>query len=227
MPKKSESKNNKSNGTQAHYRALDRRSKRKIAYTFVFLVVLTTAVFVTTTPRPRDDFFQLYVLGNKGLAANYFPGSSLGNISVGAQDNWTLNVINKFSSVQLVQVLVKLGNISSSFPISNQSRPADLPVVTSFLGTLEPNETWQIPFQWRVSSFTTNSNLYYLSLKINNEAYAASVPAINGEDFRFIFELWSASAPSTNSLHFGWNDNGEMEAAWLQIYFNVTSTITS
>lgn len=210
------------------YKALDERGKRKLAYTIVFLIVLATGVFVATTPRPRDNFFQFYVLGNSGLAANYFPNKSNGSIAVGAEDNWTLNVINKFNSVQLVEILVKLGNLSSSSPISNLSQPANLPVITSFLASLEPNQTWTIPFQWNVSSVSIRSTSNYLSLGINNEAYSTSVPAINGTNYRFIFELWSASSPVTNSLHFGWQgqegDTPQPEAAWLQIYFNVTST---
>lgn len=219
----------KQNKASRSFRTLDEHSKRRLTYTILFLIVLTTGVFVTTTPKPRDNFFQFYVLGNSGLAANYFPNKSNGSLAVGVQDNWTLNVINKFNSVQLVKIVVKLGNISSSAPISNQSQPANLPVVTSFLATLEPNQSWTTPFQWNISSVSIGSNNnYYLSLGINNEAYDTSVPATNGDNFRFIFELWSASSPITNSLHFGWEgqegDTPQPEAAWLQIYFNVTST---
>jgi hypothetical protein len=210
------------------YREIGERSKRKIAYAIVFIIVLTTGIFVTTTPRARDNFFQFYVLGNSGLAGNYFPADSNGSISAGVRDNWTLDVINKFATVQLVEILVKLGNTTSSPPISNQSTPANLPVVASFLGALEPNQSWQIPFQWNVSNVKTSPpNYYYLTLRINNETYPTSIPATSGEDFRFIFELWSASSPSTNSLHFGWvgqeGDTPQPEAAWLQMYFNVTS----
>jgi hypothetical protein len=205
---------------------LDGRSKRKLTYAVIFVIVLVTGVFVATTPRPSDDFFQFYVLGNQGLAANYFPARSNGTIAVGPQDNWTLNVINKFPTVQLVELVVKLGNLTSSAPNSTLSEPANLPVVTTFLAVLKPNQTWQVPFTWNVSSVRVSSDYHYLSLTIDNQLYSTSVPAINGDNFRFIFELWSASPPSTNSVHFGWvgreGDTPQPEAAWLQIYFNVT-----
>jgi hypothetical protein len=206
---------------------LDKRSKRKLTYAVIFIIVLLTGVYVTTTPRPGDDFFQFFILGNNGLAADYFPNNSTGTISVGVQDNWTLNVINKFPGVQLVELEVKLGNLSSTAPNSTFFKPADLPVITTFLAVLKPNATWQIPFDWNISGSTQTSGYRHISLIINNESYSTSTSALNGDNFRFFFELWSASTPNTNNLHFGWlgreGDAPQPEAAWLQVYFNVTT----
>ena len=205
---------------------LDKRSKRKLTYAIIFVIVLTTGVYVTTTPRPGDYFFQFYVLGNNGLAADYFPAGSNGTMGVGVQDNWTLNVINKFPSVQVVELVVKLGNLTTPAPNSTLFKPADLPIVTSFFAVLKPNQTWTVPFKWNVSGSAVSSNYRYIALTINNQHYSTSTPALNGDNFRFFFELWSASTPNANSLHFGWmgreGDTPQPEAAWLQMYFNVT-----
>jgi hypothetical protein len=206
--------------------SLDKRSKRKLTYAVIFIIVLVTGVYVTTTPRPSDDFFQFFILGNNGLAADYFPNNSTGVISVGVQDNWTLNVINKFPTVQLVELEVKLGNLSTPAPNSTLFRPADLPVITTFLAVLKPNATWQVPFYWNISGSTQTSGYRHISLTVNNESYSTVTTALNGDNFRFFFELWSASTPNANNLHFGWlgreGDTPQPEAAWLQVYFNVT-----
>jgi hypothetical protein len=204
-----------------------KRSKRKITYAVIFIIVLLTGVYLTTTPRPSDDFFQFFILGNNGLAADYFPNNSTGTINMGARDNWTLNVVNKFPNVQFVELVVKLGNLSSAAPNATLFKPADLPVITTFLAVLKPNATWQVPFDWNVSEGTPSSGYLPISLTINNEFYSTSTTALNGDNFRFFFELWSASTPNTNNLHFGWvgreGENPEPEAAWLQVYFNVTA----
>jgi hypothetical protein len=198
------------------------RQRRKLVYTVLFVIILATAVFVITTPRPSDQFFQFYVLGNSGYAGNYFPNGSLGNMTPGVQDNWTLVVANRFQSVQLVELLVKLGNQTTSSP--SNSTPANLPIVASFFVVLAVNQTFRFPFHWEISGLKVDSSDDYdFSLIINNETYASQVTARGGLNFRYIFEIWSATAPETTSLHFGWSDNGQTESAWLQTYFNVTS----
>lgn len=44
-----------------------------IAVFFTLLVVCEMLAYVATTPRPQEQFFQIYVLGSNHMAADYYP----------------------------------------------------------------------------------------------------------------------------------------------------------
>jgi len=200
-------------------------SWRTLCTTFIILlVVFETLVYVTTTPGPKEQFMQLYVLGPTQLTADYYPNNH-SNINLGEQITWYLGVTNDMGSVQLISIRVKISNQTIQSPNDTSALPSPAPAITEFPRFLQDNETWLTPFIWTITNAaTTEGTTRILSLQINNETY--QIPdssATKGYNFRLIFELWTWQTDN-NSFEFGWTTNNEHQTAWLQLWFNVTST---
>lgn len=182
-------------------------------------------VYVATTPRPYEQFFQLYVLGSNRSAGNYYPNGDP-NIRLGDTVVWYVGVTNSMGNVQLVTIRVKLGNETVMSPSNNQTQPSPAPLITEFKRFIKNNETLETQFAWRILNVTAVENsTRILELGINGETYRlVDSSASNGYNFRFIFELWTWQVES-NSFQFGWSAGAQRRAAWLQIWFNMTSPI--
>ena len=189
-----------------------------------FLIVFETVAYVATTPRPGEQFYQLYVLGANHLAADYYPNDDP-NIGLGDSVRWYLGVTNFMGSVQLVAIRVKLGNQTIQPPNDQNATPSQAPLITEFQRFLQDNETWEFSFIWQILNATASGGVTrILGLEINNQTYPVfGVDAENGYNFRFIIELWTWSVDS-GSFGFGWYAGTEQRVAWLQIWFNATAT---
>jgi uncharacterized membrane protein len=201
------------------------QNRRNLLVIFViFLIAFEMIAYVATTPRPREQFFQFYVLGAHHLAADYYPNND-SNIQVGQLVKWYIGVTDLIGSMQLVAVRVKLGNETISAPNDTQSQPSPAPLVTEFMRFIQDNETWAFPFVWRISNISTvDRSTRILQLEINNQTLSVrSSSARDGNNFRLIFELWTWNL-DTSDFEFGWRTTTEHRVAWLQIWFNVTAT---
>ena len=200
-----------------------RNQRTLIVIFFTLLVVFEMIAYVATTPRPHEQFFQLYVLGANRMASDYYPNNNA-EIGVGEPVTWYLGVSNFMGTVQLASIRVKASNQTIAPPDDQQGLESPAPVVTDFARYLQDNETWETPFIWRISNASlSNGHTRILMLQINNETY--QIPdwsASNGHNFRLIFELWTWQTDS-NGFEFGWTTNGEHRIAWLQVWFNMTS----
>ena len=194
-----------------------------IAVFITLLVVCEMVAYVATTPRPREQFFQLYVLGAKHMAADYYPNNDT-DIRIGEPVTWYLGVTDNMGTAQLVAIRVKIGNQTIKPPDDQQALESPAPVVTEFMRFLQENETWETPFVWSISDAVSSGNsTRILTLQINNETYQIQdSSASNGHNFRLIFELWTWQTEA-NAFEFGWTANGEHRVAWLQVWFNMTS----
>lgn len=200
------------------------RNRRNLVVVFVmFLVVFETVAYVATTPRPGEQFFQLYVLGANHLAADYYPNDDP-NIRVGDSVQWYLGVTNFMGSVQLVAIRVKLGNQTIQPPDDQNATPSQAPLITEFQRFLQENETWEFSFIWQILNATSSRGVTrILGLEVNNQTYPVlGVDAQNGYNFRFIIELWTWSVDS-DAFGFGWYAGTERRVAWLQVWFNATA----
>ncbi|MDG7011215.1 MAG: hypothetical protein JRN57_03750 [Nitrososphaerota archaeon] len=200
--------------------AVSRRWWRFLALLAVFLMVLSTGVYLLTTPRPTDSFFQFYVLGNNGTEGDYFAHNN--TMVVNQVENWTLTVGNRFTSSQLVGVVVKLGDSGTILPNGALGAPSNGTEVASYYQVLDTNQNWTLPFAWTITSLTSQGGTDSIGISIDGRAYTTTLPVPpQGGPLKLIFELWSLS-PSSNQMGFGWTSNGKTEGAWLQIYFNMT-----
>jgi len=159
------------------------------------------------------------------MASGYYPGND-SNLRPNIYIRWYLGVTNFMGNVQLVAIRVKLGNQSIAAPNDTQALPSPAPIVVEFMRFLENNETWEMPFFWKISNATTTleGSTRILELGINNETFVLQdSSARNGYNFRLIIELWTWNLES-QGLQFGWSAASEHRVAWLQVWFNVTTT---
>ncbi|MGA2973228.1 MAG: hypothetical protein ABSE39_11505 [Candidatus Bathyarchaeia archaeon] len=200
------------------------KNRRKVIVVFVILIVLCeTIAYLATTPRPTEQFFQLYVLGADHTISHYYPNDNM-NISPGERVAWYLGVVNNMGTVQFISIRVKISNATVKPPDDQQIVESPAPVVTDFARFLEDNETYEIPFVWSISNATQNGGTTrILTLQIDNETYQISDwSARNGYNFRLIFELWTWQT-DINAFEYGWNTIDMHHAAWVQLWFNMTS----
>jgi hypothetical protein len=188
------------------------------------LFVFEIAAYVIITPGPTEKFFQLYVLGPNGIAANYYPNNST-YLKVGENVNWHVGVVNDMGSVQLVAIRIKLGNLTIDAPNDTLATPSPAPMVAEFKQFMPDNGTWEMPFSWEVKNYTTtpDGHVLTLTLAINNATYTIQNPPTcvgSSCNFRMIFELWTWSVITAN-FQFGWSNDGQQQIAWLQLWFNL------
>lgn len=187
-------------------------------------IIFEAASYVATTPQQTEEFFQLYVLGANHMTADYYPNDDP-NIGLGESVSWYLGVTNFMGSVQLVAIRIRLGNQTIQPPNDQTDAPSSAPLVMEFQRFLSDNETWEFPFVWEIMNATTSGGVTrVLGLEINNQTYpVVGLGAQNGFNLRFIIELWTWNVDS-DSFGFGWYAGSQQSVAWLQIWFNATTT---
>jgi hypothetical protein len=202
------------------------QSRRNLLVVFLtLLVIFETVAYVTTTPRPREQFFQLYVLGANRLLSDYYPNDDP-NIGVADLVRWYVGATDFMGSVQLIAIRVKLGNQTIRPPDDLQAQPSPAPLITEFWRFIQDNETWEIPFFWQiVNTDTMGGSTRILEMQINNETYQVpGLSALDGYNFTVILELWTWE-PQSETLQFGWLSGSERRVAWVQVWFNMTNPV--
>ena len=200
------------------------QNRRALIAVFITLLVVSEMVaYVVTTPRPNEQFFQIYVLGANHMAADYYPNGDP-DIRIGEPITWYLGVTDNMGTVQLVSIRVKIGNQTIRPPDDQLALESPAPTVTEFRRFVQDNETFETPLVWIIPDAVSVANsTHIVALQINNETYQIQdCSATNGHNFRLIFELWTWQT-ETNAFEFGWTASGEHRVAWLQVWFNMTS----
>lgn len=201
------------------------KAVRQLLPVFLALLLLfEIGAFATTITPPSEKYLQLYVLGFGGAANNYYPNGS-SSFRVGESISWHLGVVNDMGLVQLVAVRVKLGNQSIETPNDTLATPSPAPLITEFKSFVQDNETWDIPFEWQVTNYTTQSGgqIGTLTLMIDNMTYSIQNPPsclTSSCSFRLIFELWTWNV-ELSDFQIGWWNGGQQRIAWLQLWFNL------
>lgn len=201
------------------------RSRRHLLVVFlIFLVIFEMVTYVTTTPRPHEQFFQLYILGANRLLSDYYPNDNP-NIRAGDLVRWHVGVTDFMGSVQLVVIRIKLGNQTIRPPDDLQALPSPAPLIAEFGRFIQDNETWEISFFWQImNADALGGSTHIREMQINNETYQVpSLTAAGGNNFRVILELWTWE-PQSETLQFGWSSGNEQRVAWVQVWFNMTSS---
>lgn len=195
--------------------------KRFLTLFIASILVYSTIAYASTTPRPKEQFFQLYILGETKMAEYYYPNNNP-NISPNTSIHWYLGVTNFMGSVEYVIIKLKLGNQTIQPPNETNATPANLPTLIEFRRILLGSETWEMPFTWKVMNVDLKNETAFLTLNINNKTITVQdVGARDGHNFRIIFELWTLDKEVESHI-FGWKTQGQRRAAWLQMWFNAT-----
>jgi hypothetical protein len=195
-----------------------------IAVFIMLLIVFEMFAYVATTPRPRERFFQIYVLGANRKVADYYPNNDT-NIRPAELVQWFVGVTDFMGNVQLVVIRVKLGNQTIPPPDDVNASPSPAPLVTEFSRFIQNNETWEFPFVWQiVNAVAVDGSARIIELRINDETFQLQSSARGGYNFRLIIELWTWDTES-GALQFGWRTANEHRVAWLQVWFNATTSL--
>ena len=205
-------------------RFISTQNRRTLITVFLVLaIILEVSAYVALTPRPKEQFFQFYVLGKNRLAGDYYPQNKT-NLRLASTISWYLGVTNFMGNVQLVEIRLKLGNETTTPPNDTTDTPASAPELVAFDRALVDNETWKFPLVWSITNATKFAgSIHVLTIEINNQTYQTSDwSAIKGYNFRLILELWVWQG-NTNTFEFGWGSSAERRTAWLQLWFNVTN----
>jgi len=205
--------------------SLSEDMKRTVMIFISSTIVFSTLAYVTVTPRPREQFFQIYVLGETGKAERYYPNNNP-NIPVGQVVRWHVGTTNFMGSVQYVVVRLKLGNSTINAPDDANYIPSPAPALMEFRRVLMNNETWEFPLIWAIREISAvgdviNPTVFEINgIRVRNN----QVGALRGHNFRIFFELWTLSSQD-EQLIFGWGVGQERKVAWLQIWFNATGPV--
>jgi hypothetical protein len=211
-----------------------RRRKLKISaqdfrYLLAFAVVATIlssgVAYSVLNPPPSEQFFAMYILGSNGLAEHYYPNDNP-NLTVGQPVNWTICVYNHMGSLQYVVVSVKLLNSTLRSPDELSGTPSSVVPVAQFVRVLVNNETWTMPFVWKLLGTRSSvGRILITGISINQVTFTGDlVEAVSGINYRLVFELWFYDM-ATNGLVFSWGTQSGQRSVWTQIWFNVTTTV--
>jgi hypothetical protein len=129
------------------------------------------------------------------------------------------------NSIQYVEVKVKLANLTMASPNDTTVEPSPIASLVEFQRVIANNETWEFPLSWAINDAYGEGDMIYIrGMTVNNESITPlDTGAQLGGNFRIIIELWTFN-PDQNNFVFGWSDNGARRCAWLQFWFNETST---
>lgn len=196
--------------------------KRSIMIFVSAAAIFFMIAYVSVTPRPGEQFFQIYVLGENKMAERYYPNDNP-NIPIGVQVKWHLGATNFMGSIQYVILKIKLSNTTIDPPDEKNNLPSPAPVVKELYRVMLNNETWQFPLTWSINDLKRIGDNYYPTQLIINEQKidVQPVSAKKGYNYRMIVELWTLD-PLDQHLIFGWRTGTERKTAWLQVWFNAT-----
>jgi hypothetical protein len=210
-----------------------RRRKRKIsdqdfryllAFTAIVIVVASGVAYTVLRPPPSEQFYAMYILGSNGLAEHYYPNDN-SDLTIGEPVNWTIGIYNHMGSLQYVVVRVKLLNSTLPSPNELTGTPSSVAPLFEFARVLVDNETWSMPFVWRLLDVSSSpTGVQITGMSINQIIVKGSLGrALSGINYRLVFELWFYDS-ATNGLVFSWSAQNTQHSVWTQIWFNVTST---
>lgn len=190
----------------------------------LFLALVVSAPLVAAyLPKAQEPFSALALLGQHGMAEDYFPNGSP-DIHVGENVRWTIYVHNHMGKTEYISLRIKLLNSTTTPPNSTSCTPSCVPATYEVQRFVQNNETWLYPFSWSVKKATFLGDYEGLdNLVINGEDVRTNVLAKNGCNFRSVIELWIFDE-QLNDFRFGWSYGQESRCVWNQVWFNITNT---
>jgi hypothetical protein len=192
-----------------------------LAIFLVSLVMFTVLAYVATTPRPGEEFFQIYVLGSDHKLEHFYPNDN-SSITPGSLVQWYVGVTNSMGSAQYAILRFKLGNASIPPPNETTAVPSPAPILLEYSRVLLQNETWEFPLNWGIVAENRVGAAVSLKLYLNGTTLTMPNPMNRGGiNYRIIIELWVYN-PASGQVEFGWVTGSQRRAAWLQVWFNAT-----
>jgi uncharacterized membrane protein len=193
-----------------------------ISVILVLVIVINIPLVMKYIPNSNESFMSLAILGEKVMAENYYPENNP-NIELNNNVDWNLYLYNHMDKSKYILVNVKITNSSILSPNSTTCAPSPASSVYQIRRILLDNETLITPFSWRINNISnTGKSVKINTFSLNRDTINTDVMAINGYNFRIIFELWVYNK-EVKEFQFGWKYGEETNCAWTQIWFNSTS----
>ena len=188
-------------------------------------ILLSILLQMALTPIQEKRSFQIYLLGATRKSDYYHADES--SVLLRKKAKWHLGISNTMGSLQYVVVRIKFANCTIKAPDDDNGTPSPAPILVEFSRVLLSNETWETFFIWVIKEININADAISPTLiEVNGveirDSPVSRVSTVGGRNFRIIFELWTFDH-ETNSLIFGWRDEGERKTAWLQMWLNLTT----
>lgn len=183
--------------------------------------VYSSITFYTLSAHPSQAFIGLQVITSTGLAG--YVGNS--TVSTGQSLNWTLSISNNMGSAQFVLIIARLENATLTAP-STSSPAATSPQVATLQRFIGDGDNANVSFTWTLDSINqTSSGVFYPNMTVMGQTIQSTVGADGGQNFRWVFELWTydltcGTALSNGCFHYGYGSQNSPEGVWLQIWFN-------
>jgi uncharacterized membrane protein len=197
---------------------------RKAVLFLIFLATFTTVyssvAFFALSKAPSQAFIGFGIFSSNGSLSNYYQNSGEPNVTIGQTLNWTLQIANHVGRIQMAEIVVRMGNLTTIQPTA--TGPANAPDIEESIVAVPNNENSTVNFDWKIIAVSHPGRLTYLTLEINGKQVKPPVGAASGQGFRFIFELWTLEEVS-GSFQYGYpGDNGRV-GNWLMLWFNSAS----
>ncbi|EMR72943.1 Protein of unknown function (DUF1616) [Thaumarchaeota archaeon SCGC AB-539-E09] len=192
-----------------------------IASTLILILLVFAPVFGLFLPKSGEKFLALAVLGEGGMAENYYPNDDP-ELEVGEKVHWSIYMYNHMGSVQYVAVRCKLIDSTISSPNSTSCDPFPVSHIYEIRKIMNKNETWLYPLEWslaKVTEYDGQTSIEGVNINgIHVDTDAASQSRYN---FRMAMELWVYDS-TEGRFEFGWKAGEERRCAWNQIWYNAT-----
>ncbi len=193
---------------------------RNILFLTGFIIIVFIVFPFQNSYLNVDDnsFIALAVLGQDGLAEEYYPNDNL-NVSKGVPIKWNIHLFNHMGDVQYVKIVVKiLGNNVLPSNISNFT-PSPSPVIFEYSKVLLDNETIMMPFKWSVVKVERNEEILNITkIRINENTLNVNITSNENEKLGIKFELWIYNI-STKKFEFTLSEDNIEKSVWTQFWF--------
>ena len=197
--------------------------ENQIAITTIGLILALTfsLPFIRTLiPQNSETYLVMAILGQEGDASQYYPNNDP-TIQANIPVRWYVYLHNHQNSSQLVLLKIKLLNSTHQSPNSTLGQPnPDNPFI-EYTYTLAGNETEINPFLWQVTRVTYDGNTVTINeLMVNDSSFNTNTRAVNGMNFRLVFELWYYDE-ALQEFRFARQVLEKNVCVWNQIWFNI------
>ena len=182
-----------------------------------FSLVYSSVAYYSLSRPSSQEFMAWGIFSPSGSLSNYFSGAGA-NVPVGQTLDWHFAITNQMGSIQYVQIVYRLANITSPNP--NATVPASIVPQLGNSSVFIPNgRTAFVNFTWSVTSKSSQGGMIFINMRINGQQVSPPVGAVGGQRFRFFFELWTFDIAS-NSFQYGYKGQSSRVGVPLQVWFN-------
>ncbi|TMI61154.1 hypothetical protein E6H16_07020, partial [Candidatus Bathyarchaeota archaeon] len=143
-----------------------------------FTIVYSSVAFFVMSKPAAQAFIGFGVFASNGSLSNYYQNSGAPNVTIGQTLNWRLQIANRIGRIQLAEIVVRMGNLTTIPP--TETGPSNAPDIDESIITVPNAENSIVNFDWKIISVSHPGRLTYLTLEINGKRVGPPVGAVSG-----------------------------------------------